>query len=515
MLLKSFLSVLIFVVVGYCGVAQVNPFAGLNSAYDEQNPILSPDGQTIYFTRSRHPENTGGQRDLGDIWYSQLGPTGWLSPKRASGINSYDWNGVIDVIGEDLYLHNHYSTGSMLKTQGISKTKKQGSRWAEPENISIPYFKNHSKYFGASMSSNGEAIVFSLESYNTRGAEDLYISVKKNGKWTEPKNLGQALNTRFQELTPYIYNDSLLYFSSNGHGGKGSTDIFVSKRIGNDWYSWSEPVNVEAVNTEGRELGYRQYKGFAIYTSTINSDGYGDIKLYTEADADTLFNKTEATEEKIEIEEVAAEDIPENTVMLYGTVSSKADGSPVDPVIDVKAKGKLLGNVKVKIEGELYMTNLKSPGDYLVTVAAPGFISQQENLALVTAEAKRMQVDFELQPIVVGARVNLENVLFKQSKAEIIESSFSELDLVVDLMKQNPSLKIRLEGHTDNRGVAKHNLRLSKLRVEAVEDYLVSKGISSRRVKGKGYGGSKPIADNNDPELRKLNRRVEFTIIKD
>ncbi|MTI20034.1 hypothetical protein E1176_03275, partial [Fulvivirga sp. RKSG066] len=513
MIKKISLIVYLLVVVHTLSLAQNNIFRKLNSAYDEQNPILSPDGQTLYFTRSNDPNNVGGERDQGDIWFSQLGPTGWTTPQRARKVNSYDYNGVIGFADNKVILHNHYATGSLLKTQGISESTQIGSNeWSEPKNISIPYFKNLSRYFGGSLSNDGQAIVFSLESYDTRGAEDLYISVKEGGKWSEPKNLGDVLNTRFQELTPTFYNDSLLYFASNGHGGAGSTDIFVAQRKGDGWYDWSTPVNVEKINTEGRELGYRQYDDFAIYTSTVNSDGYGDIKLYTEADSDTLFNQA-VTQDNITISEVKEEELSENEILLYGAVTSSDGESEVRPDVSVKQKDKtILSGIKVNVNEDLYTATLKSPGTYVVTVAAPGFIAQQESVELVSATAKKLQMNFALQPIAVGARVNLKNVLFKQSKAEIIDTSYPELNLVVDLMKENPSLKIRLEGHTDNRGLAKHNLRLSKKRVQAVEDYLVSKGISSGRVKGKGFGGSKPIADNNDPELRKLNRRVEFTI---
>jgi len=511
---KLLLSVF-FVLYGFLTLAQNNPFGTINSAYDEQNPILSPDGQTIYFTRSNHPENVGGERDPGDIWYSVLGPNGWSKPIHSNVLNSYDWNGVIGFIqnGDVMVLHNHYATGSLLKTQGIALSEKNRNGWSKPENINIPYFKNYSKYFGGSLSSQGDVLVFSLESYGTKGAEDIYVSFKKGKKWSEPKNLGKTINTEFQELTPFIYSDSLLYFSSNGLGGQGSTDVFMTRRLDDTWLSWSKPEQVETVNTDGRELGYRQYDGFAIYTSTVNSDGYGDIKLYTEADVDTLFNQQPQEEGDINIVEAKPEDLPANVIVLYGTVTSKTDDKPLKAKVSVVSQqGK---SVKTKVDEELYMSNLKSPGSYTVTVAAPGYIAEQENIELLTAEAKKLQLNFALQPIAVGARVNLKNVLFKQSKAEMLESSYPQLNMVVDLMKQNPDIKIRLEGHTDNRGVAKHNLRLSKMRVEAVEDYLVSKGIASKRIKGKGYGGSRPIADNDDPELRKLNRRVEFTIIKD
>lgn len=513
MLLKYLLSVLLLV-ANIISLAQSNPFAKINSEYDEQNPVLDSDNQVIYFTRSNHPKNTGGENDPGDIWYSVLGPQGWSVPVRASGVNSYDYNGIIDINNDQLILHNHYATGSFLKTQGISKASKTSKGWSEPQNIRIPYFKNLAKYFGGSLSQNGDVLILSIESYGTFGAEDIYVCFKNGEKWSEPKNIGSLINTPFQEFTPHIFKDSLLYFSSNGHGGKGSADVFVSKRLDDTWLNWSAPENVEHINTEGRELGYRQYEGFAIYTSTVNSDGYGDIKFYSPTSSqDTLFKQQEDTVAVANINEVEISELADNEIVLYGQISSSNENVAFEPVVNIKTQeGKKL---KTKLDADMYLANLRSPENYVITVSAPGYITQQETVDLQSATAKKLQIDFSLQPIALGTRVNLKNVLFKQSKAEILSSSYSELNLVVDMMQQNPSMKIKLEGHTDNRGVAKHNLRLSKHRVEAVEDYLVSKGISSKRIKGKGYGGAKPIADNDDPEKRKLNRRVEFTIIKE
>jgi OmpA-OmpF porin, OOP family len=127
---------------------------------------------------------------------------------------------------------------------------------------------------------------------------------------------------------------------------------------------------------------------------------------------------------------------------------------------------------------------------------------------------KEIQMNFKLQPIEIGTTVNLKNVLFQQSTAILLEESFDELNMVVDFMNVNPNVEIALAGHTDNRGVSVHNVRLSQERVDNVKKYLVDKGISPRRITGKGYGGIKPIADNNAEETRKLNRRVEFSITR-
>jgi outer membrane protein OmpA-like peptidoglycan-associated protein len=137
-----------------------------------------------------------------------------------------------------------------------------------------------------------------------------------------------------------------------------------------------------------------------------------------------------------------------------------------------------------------------------------------EKLDFQTYENPELEMNFKLQPVEVGTRVNLKNVLFAQTKSEILPESYPELDLVVNFLKSNPNVKIELAGHTDNRGVHSDNVKLSQLRVNKVKEYLVGKGIDSKRISGKGYGGTKPIASNNTEESRRMNRRVEFIIKK-
>ena len=147
--------------------------------------------------------------------------------------------------------------------------------------------------------------------------------------------------------------------------------------------------------------------------------------------------------------------------------------------------------------------------------SAKSFVNFSERLDVRLFELKSMEMNIKLQPIEVGAIVNLKSVLFYMGTTALLEESFSELDVVVNFLKDNPKVEIQLDGHTDNRGDAKKNLTLSQQRVEKIKSYLVSKGIQSKRIKGKGFGGSKPIATSDTEEARKLNRRVEFVILKD
>ncbi len=495
-------------------------FREVNSSYDEQLPVLSPDNKTLYFTRTRHPQNIGGIQDPGDIWYSELQSDGsWSAPANATELNNRGYNGVIGftVDSRTIYLLNHYNKDdSRAATQGVSRSIRRGNKWGKPENINIPYFLNRSENHGGYISLDGQVLVFSIEGYNTIGGEDIYVSFNEgNGRWSEPKNLGRTINTNAQEFTPYLSGDKrTLYFASNGHNGMGSSDIFMSTRLDDTWKNWSAPVPVPNINSQGRELAYRPYEGFALYTSTMNSDGYSDIRMYTDSPEQRIEPLV------VEVPDSVLEDV-QTTVeidesVIFGTIKSADTRAPI-------------GNVNLRLQTEerneiipvdpvtgTFTVAINEEGDYTFSMDAPGFISNNETV-LVEGDRNTSAIErqFLLQPITVGATIQLPNVLFKRSSPDILAESYPELDRVVDFMRANPSVEIRLEGHTDNSGVPKHNLRLSKARVESVEAYLVSKGINQRRITGKGYGGTKPIADNSNEETRRLNRRVEFTIVKD
>jgi outer membrane protein OmpA-like peptidoglycan-associated protein len=152
--------------------------------------------------------------------------------------------------------------------------------------------------------------------------------------------------------------------------------------------------------------------------------------------------------------------------------------------------------------------------EYQVHIEAAGYISTLEKLNIRTYEMSALEMNFKLQPLEVGATVALRNVLFEQGKTNLLSGSSSELDNIVSFLKVNPTVKIELAGHTDNRGIPAQNVKLSQARVDKVRDYLIERGINKNRIAGKGYGGAVPIASNDSEETRQLNRRVEFTIKK-
>ncbi|RLD22963.1 MAG: hypothetical protein DRI71_06525, partial [Bacteroidetes bacterium] len=209
----------------------------LNSSADEQIPILSTNGKTIFFTRGHHKDNTGGKADKGDVWVSHFSDTaGWSVPSRLPApINNQFYNGVFDYTSNKLFLYSIYRNGQ-APLPGISSSNSVSwpMDWRMPQSSGIKYFQNKSANNGNSLSRDGKILILSIESFKSLGAEDLYVSFRNttDNTWTEPKNLGPGINTKLQELTPFLAPDNkTLFFSTNGRGGIGSRDVFVSQRL--------------------------------------------------------------------------------------------------------------------------------------------------------------------------------------------------------------------------------------------------------------------------------------------
>jgi OmpA-OmpF porin, OOP family len=533
----------VLIVLSFTLPAQVlssESFKPVNSLFDEQNPIISPDGQTLFFTVSNHPDNVGGKRDPGDIWFSRLMGGQWSAPIHAGSLlNDRAYNAVAGFSdnGKQLFLHGHYDpSGERARTQGISISSNTGNGWSRPANITIPYYQNKSGMLCGSVSNDGSVFVFSADTYGSHGVDDIYVTFNESGKWTEPKNLGPTINTQFQELSPSLSADGkTLYFSSNGLKGNGSFDVFSATRLDDSWTNWSSPKNLgPEINSPGRELYYRPSRlaETAIFTSTINSDGYGDIKFYrspeppvvTVATADLPKDSlvkdpivkisTPRVDTVMDFVETPHEKDPDltpvNTLKVYGKVTNAKTGEIIPAIVSFA--GAAQPGFVAESSSTGYTIAIPSTQEYTVSIEAKGYVSTLEKLNVNTYEMKELEMNFSLQPVAVGTTVNLKNVLFAQTKAEILPESFPELDLVVHFLQNNPNVRIELSGHTDNRGVHADNVKLSLQRVNKVKDYLVAKGIESKRITGKGYGGTKPIASNDTEESRKMNRRVEFTI---
>lgn len=523
MQLKSIVVIFLLItsVSGFAQIISQQALQTINSSFDEQSPVLSPDGKLLFFTVCNHSLNIAGKRDPGDIWFSEFQNGQWSAPQQAGALlNDRAYNAVAGFSsdGQQVYLLNHYGpAGTVASTQGISVSRKVGSGWSRPENITIPYFQNKSSLQSGSLSADGSVFVFSAETYGTRGVEDIYVSIKSNGEWQQPINLGSQINTKMQELSPSLSADTrTLYFSTNSKG-TGSFDVYSSTRLDDTWTSWGEPVNMgNQINTAGRELFFKDYSGmgFYLFTTTSNSDRYGNMKVYvpdTGFKDSTIIAVAPKIDTAIKFNENQYENLGENKIRVHGRLTNSKNGDPVSGKMIFESAGKAV--TADAYLGE-YSLVVESGNVYSIKIEAPNFVNDLESLDLKTYELKDLEMNFQMQPIEIGTTVTLKNILFVQSRDALLPDSYPQLDLVVQFMQENPHVEIELAGHTDNRGSFQQLMSLSQKRVNKVKSYLVSKGIKAKRITGKGYGGSKPIASNETEETRLLNRRVEFTIKK-
>ncbi|QOI96638.1 MAG: OmpA family protein [Flammeovirgaceae bacterium] len=485
----------------------------VNSEYAELNPILSPDGKTLYFSRRNHPENIGGVNDKEDIWYSELGEDGkWQlaknmgpqfnneHPNFVNSINSVTPDGRTAV----MLLGNKYlPKGKMLA--GVSVSSNVGGRWTEPVPLNITNDYNFNEKANYFLTNNRKTLIMSVEREDSQGDRDLYVSfMKDDSVWTEPLNLGKVVNSAGEESAPFLAaDDKTLYFSSNGFSGYGGTDIYVSKRLDDTWTNWSEPENL------GPE---------------INSP-LEDLFFNIPAESEYAYYSRGVTETNTDIFRVKLPIMrsPEPWVTVKGKLVDGETGKPIGAKIIYERlpDGTELGIAQSNPETGEYEIKLPAGHLYGIRAEAKDHISESQNLDLrnITSDMVIQNKDFNLQPIRVAridenATITLNNIFFDFDKATLKPESFPELDRLVSLMKERPAMQVEIDGHTCDIGDEQYNLGLSERRAKSVQKYLISKGIEASRVAVQFFGETKPAVENTNRETRRKNRRVEFKIIK-
>lgn len=497
--------------------------SAINSPYFEENPVLDPSGTRLYFTRVKHPGNTGGRADRADIWVAEKNASGWSAPANLGpAVNNSGWNALLGLAaeGNELYVSVEYKDNTNLVRKGVALSRRSGEGWSQPQLMEIPFFTNRSDHQSGWVTADGQVMILSLESPAGYGAEDLYVCFREGeNRWTSPRNLGFQINTPFQEMTPFLAEDKkTLIFASNGLGGQGSRDLFISERLDDSWRSWTEPVNLAGANTPGTELSFSFRPGdeFAYLVSTQNSEGYGDIKTVrikvdiVAEQLDSIPSTPSARTAEASPQETVIEE-PVTTVELSGVVRDAKSLAGIAAGLLITDGENVQERVQTEASGRFSLL-LPARQSYTITASAKGYMEEQRVVDTFGEEVVSQGI--ALQPLTEGTTITLSHVLFEQSSAEMIKGSEAELDRVVHMMNENPEIEIYITGHTDNQGPAKANIELSEQRVQSVIKYLTAKGIDPARLSGKGFGPTRPIASNASEETRKLNRRVEFTIMR-
>ncbi|WP_460617069.1 OmpA family protein [Hymenobacter ruber] len=489
----------------------VNLGPNVNTRYVETHPVISPNGRTLYFARESNPDNVGGSRDPQDVFASALlsgkNKTWGLAKNVGGPVNTPDDpNGIASVSanGQNAILINIYNRDGTMDPLGCSLTKHTRMGWTQPVPQVIKDFvnldKEHVDFF---LATSGKALLMAVERPDGLGGQDLFVSFpvpEMNNTWTKPKNLGPNVNTAKSDFAPFLAADEkTLYFASEGRGGYGKSDIFYSKRLDDTWTNWSPPRNLgPVVNSPDFDAYY-----------TISAAGQ-DAYLVSSR------NGTNGSKDIFRIS-LAPAFQPEVVTLVTGKVLDVNTGKPIRAIIHYEnlLTGEEIGVAETDPVDGSYTIVLPSGVQYGYRAEAKGYIAENANLD-VTAKDKysEQKQDLFLVPFNVGQTVKMNNIFFQQSKYYLTTNSYPELLRLIRIMKDYPTVEIKLSGHTDNQGDPALNLKLSQDRVNEVKKYLGSHGIKAERVTTEGFGDTKPIASNDQEETRAKNRRVEFTITK-
>ncbi|MBP6386309.1 MAG: OmpA family protein [Pseudarcicella sp.] len=259
----------------------------INSSYSELTPVVTDNDNMLYFTRDGHPENTG-EYNKQDIWYAQKTNNNlWNTPKKINfPINNDENNAICGLFdnGKSMLLNNIYNNdGSITKGFSISRKLSNGD-WAKPISQIIDNFSMIGFHTEYAISNDGKTLLITTQTKNTEGGKDIYVSfLKENNHWTKPLNLGPKVNTAENEICPFLSADnSTLYFASKGYPGFGDYDLFMTTRLDNSWTNWTEPKNlgqnINSPNWEGY-LSISEENNYG-YFSTISADNTSKEDIY-------------------------------------------------------------------------------------------------------------------------------------------------------------------------------------------------------------------------------------------
>jgi outer membrane protein OmpA-like peptidoglycan-associated protein len=289
----------------------------------------------------------------------------------------------------------------------------------------------------------------------------------------------------------------LLYFSSDGHPGLGGKDIFYVRKKTDG--TWGTPVNLGyPINTHKDEISLIvNSTGDMAYFSSDRPGGKGGQDIYSF--------------------ELYRDARPLAVSYLQGKLFDASSHLPLEAKFEIinLQTGQIVASAESdQVSGD-FLVSLPSDGSYALNISREGYLFHSEHFELgnIANQIKPKTIDVPLAEIKKGESMVLRNIFFETNEFRLRPESTQELERLVKMMQENPSIQIEISGHTDNVGSEGLNQRLSENRAKAVYDFLIHRGISSNRLKYAGYGMSRPIAPNDTEEGRAQNRRTEIQIL--
>ncbi len=569
----------------------------VNTEWPEYAPVVSSDLQTLFFT-TRRPNNVGGLKDIDekyfeDICYATYDDVDeiWKNVVNVeTPINTKGHEATVSLShdGQKLFI---YRDDKGIGNVYVSTVKDKD--WSKPEKLTINtnFWEPH-----VCLSPDGKTMYFVSNRPGGLGGTDIYKSVlQTDGQWSKAENLGDTVNTIFDEESPFILSDGkTLYFSSKGHDSMGGYDVFTS--VLDEQGNFSKPENLGfPINTTEDDVFYFPTSDpDVIYFSSARKEGYGDMDIYRiiiiseteqiailkgnvfdeiffrpvkstifikEIDGDfsrTLhtYQKTGEYYVKLPIGkkfsvmviansniEAAKKDSLSATgaISEMDTITSATTTSDIVIPADTGTTTSSSTSGTDSLSGTELLTNLDSiiaasnaiydtiydTIDVLATdlnlVFTRMYLLKKPKPTLEEIEYIVEEVELDSVPEVVyfedmtdfkvGTKIVLKNILYDFDKSTLRPESIEELDKLLEFLNTKPTLRIEISSHTDNKGSARYNKKLSEERAKSVVTYLVNKGIDINRLEAKGYGFDEPIATNDTDEGRQMNRRTEFMII--
>jgi outer membrane protein OmpA-like peptidoglycan-associated protein/tetratricopeptide (TPR) repeat protein len=500
----------------------------LNTEADELSPAVSVDGSEMVFSSDRKNEN--GMDSLGnydfEIYTTTIDHGKWLDPTRILGPLNTKTDDVVNTIsydGNSMLLHRKVNGQT-----DIFESKLQGALWSDPillnRNISNEKFNDRF----ACYNHDGYKIYFNrYNEESSKGYEMVYSAMESKAKKDYAiVSFVNALSSKFNEGPVYIsINGDMLYFASQGPASMGGYDIFFSRFQQGQWtaptnlgypintpyddYFFAPSVNGKFAYICSNRPGSKG--GFDIFKVTY----WGPDKTPVLETEDFLLSsilvpvKDNNIESKVEVNKKFLTVFKGNTI---DALTSK----PVCASIEItdNAIGKVTETFETNSATGKFIITLTSGKNYGIAVKAKGYLFHSENFDIPDGgDDNIVNKTIELKNIAVGNTIALRNIFFDLGKSTLRLESNAELDRLIKLLQDVPSLKIEISGHTDNTGSAMINDALSQSRANEVVVYLKSKGISADRLSAKGYGSKVPVASNNTDEGRQQNRRTEFKIV--
>ncbi len=502
---------------------KVEEIKDLNSKNSDFSPAYARDDfGVIYFTSSR--DDAAGNKTHGatgqnftDIFESRIDKKSkWSTPVPVENINTEAEEGTpcFSADYKELYFTRCEAGKREKKGCVIMHTTRSGDKWNTPKNLGLLPDSLVSAH--PALSHDGLKLYFVSDMPGGYGGKDIYVSTRADAsdKWSAPRNLGPDINTSGNELFPYVREDGVLYFASDGHIGMGGLDIF--KAVQQPDGSWNVQNMKPPINSFADDFGiiFEDSKEKGVFSSTRKGKGNDDLFSF---------------------------ELPPMRFNVTGLVKDEKTGSPVSAsVVQLIASDGSNLQAQTSETGEFKFA-LKADVDYIFLASKKGYLNGKEK---ETTKGQDKSRDFMVTILLtsIDKPIDLPNIFYDFDKWDLRPESMVSLDKLIESLNDNPSITIELMSHTDSRNTEEYNLVLSQKRAQSVVDYLIGKGIDPARLVAKGYGKSTPkvvdaaihsqnpflkegatlndeyvnsLANDEQKEIAyQINRRTEFKVLR-